>query len=113
VIGVSTLGVCRLLTELAGEGAVKFTYQPRAAIEAWQVDEAEDQSEEGLIKLISDRPEPVIEGGQPDDANGNGLSTVSIPDEDHDLNPDPRETRKTWRPSAGRPAKDEGSARKR
>jgi hypothetical protein len=112
VIGMSTLGVCRLLTELAGEGAVRFTDQPRAAIEAWQVEEAEDQSEEGLIKLVSDRPEPVIEGGQPDDANGDGSTTVTIPDEDHKLNPDPRETTKTWRPSARRAAKDEGSARK-
>jgi hypothetical protein len=105
VIGMSTLGVCRLLKELAEEGAVTFTNQPRAAIEAWQVEEAEDQSEEGLIKLIPDRPEPVIEAGQPDDADGNGSNTVSIPDEDHDLNPDPRETTKTGPPSAGRPAK--------
>jgi hypothetical protein len=62
VVGMSTLGVCRLLSELAGQGAVKFTDQPRAAIEARKLEEAADQSEEGLIRIIPERPEPAIEG---------------------------------------------------
>lgn len=110
VIGVSTLGVCRLLRELAEAGAVKFTDQPSVSIEAWSVEDAEDRSDEGLIKIIPEPPDAVIEAGQPDEANGDRSITESTPDEDDDSNPDPRQVAKTGRPSAGSKAGERGKA---
>lgn len=75
--GMSTFAVCRLLRRLIDRGAVTVNDQPKAAIEASQIEEAADQAEEGLIKIIFDRPEGEVDGGQADGANGSDSDATS------------------------------------
>jgi hypothetical protein len=93
--GVSTMAACRLLRRLIEVGAVTVDDQPKAAIEASQIEEAADQAEEGLIKIIFDRPEVVVEGAQGDEANGGDSGVTGSSEEHHSLKSGPEKGAET------------------
>jgi hypothetical protein len=89
------MAACRLLRRLIEVGAVTVDDQPKAAIEASQIEEAADQAEEGLIKIIFDRPEVVVEGAQGDEANGGDSGVTGSSEEHHSLKSGPEKGAET------------------
>jgi hypothetical protein len=100
--GMSTFAACRLLKRLIEGGAVTVKDQPTAAIEASQIEEAAEQTEEGLVKIIFDRPDVDVEGGQADAANGSDSDVTSTQKGDETDGDDRRQRPAPGEPSAGR-----------
>jgi hypothetical protein len=92
--GLSTFAVCRLLKRLIDGGAVTVNDQPKAAIEASQIEEAADQAEEGLIKIIFDRPDVEVEGREADEENGSRSDAMADPEKGAETDGEPRRERR-------------------